>query len=246
MIKTGNCYITIDIDWAPEEVIEDTLSLLEAYDVSATLFCTHKSMAIDRAGNDRFEKAIHPNFNFLLEGKQDHGKNAEETIENLLAIYPGAKGVRSHSMAQSSVLLNLFKEKGMLYEANHFVPYQPIKPFFLWNGLIRLPYNWEDDVHFMYRKEFNDDLFDFAKGNLLVLDFHPIHIFLNTEHEDRYLAAKKHYQQPKELIPYRNAGKVNKGVRDVFIELLKINRGNKNTLLKLAGNDTWNIHQSEF
>lgn len=227
-------YFTIDVDWAPEAVIEDTLALLEEYQVAATLFCTHASRVIDQCNAALFEKAIHPNFNFLLNGQNANGENAETVLDDLLKCYPEAKGVRSHSMTQSSVLLDLFVQKGLLYDANHFLPYQAVTPFKLWNGLIRIPYNWEDDVHFSYGKAFENPEFEFAENQLLIVDFHPAHIFLNTEAPERYAAAKKFYQQPAELIKFRNPGLERKGTRDVFIELLKAHRGNKNTLLQLS------------
>ena len=34
--------ITIDLDWAPDEVIRFTFDLLDTYHVRATVFCTHK------------------------------------------------------------------------------------------------------------------------------------------------------------------------------------------------------------
>ena len=38
--------ITLDIDWAPEEVILHSMQILELFNVKATLFCTHESEVI--------------------------------------------------------------------------------------------------------------------------------------------------------------------------------------------------------
>jgi hypothetical protein len=57
---------TCDIDWAPEEVIEDTLSLFEENDVKCTLFETHSSSVINSCSQTLFEIAIHPNFNSAI------------------------------------------------------------------------------------------------------------------------------------------------------------------------------------
>jgi hypothetical protein len=227
-------YFTIDIDWAPEAVIADTLALLEENQVAATLFCTHKSRVIDQCNTALFEKAIHPNFNFLLNGQKTNGESAEAVLDHLLHLYPQATGVRSHSMTQSSVLLDLFLQKGLLYDANHFLPYQQVRPFKLWNGLVRIPYNWEDDVHFFYGKEFEEPLFSSIPGDLLIVDFHPVHIYLNTKSKEHYQEAKKYYQQPDELIKCRGSSEEKAGVRDVFIQLLLQNKGNKNTMHQLA------------
>jgi hypothetical protein len=43
---------TSDIDWAPEEVIEDTIGLFNKYGVKCTFFCTHPSAVIDSIRSD--------------------------------------------------------------------------------------------------------------------------------------------------------------------------------------------------
>jgi len=147
-------FLTFDIDWAHDDVLVDTIELVELAGVAATWFVTHDTPVLDRLrANPKFELGIHPNFNFLLEGDDRNGCNARDVIERLQAIVPEATSVRSHSMTQSSGLLALFKEIGLTHDANHFVPVQAgieLKPWKLWNDLIRVPYFWEDDVHVLY------------------------------------------------------------------------------------------------
>jgi hypothetical protein len=57
-------------------------------------------------------------------------------------------------------------------------------------------------------------------NNLYVLDFHPIHIFLNTDCEQTYQTAKPFYHNTSELAKYKNTTK--KGARDMLIKLLKM------------------------
>ena len=207
-----------DIDWAPEEVIHDTLSLFEQYQVKCTLFATHSSTAIKNCEKKLFEVAIHPNFNPLLEGK---GGSVDKVLEELIAIYPDSKGVRSHSVTQNSYILNAFKRHGLFYDSNHFLPYHSgIKPFVIWNGLIRIPYNWEDDIHWMYGNSFNTSNINLSDNGLNIFDFHPIHVFLNTENSERYENAKKYYHQPEKLLTLRNQTPI-PGTRDLLINLLK-------------------------
>lgn len=143
-------FLTFDIDWAHDDVVNDTVDLVETADIAATWFVTHDMPVLKRLrANSKFELAIHPNFNFLLEGDSHNGKNAREVIERLMEIVPEAKSVRSHSMTQSSGLLNLFDNFGLTHDVNHFVPHHigiELKPWTLWNSLCRVPYNWEDDV----------------------------------------------------------------------------------------------------
>jgi hypothetical protein len=222
---------TSDIDWAPEEVIADTMNLLEYYGVKCTFFSTHHSLELAKSNKKLFEIGIHPNFNPILSGKSD--KRPEDIIDDLLDIHPEAQGVRSHSMLQSTNLLQLFADKKLLYEANHFMPYQTgIKPFKLWTGMVRIPYNWEDDVHWAYGYSFDQCGMELSDDNLLVFDFHPIHIYLNTENKYRYNEAKKFYQEPKTLINYRN--KEVRGTRDLFISLLTYCKQNNIITHKLS------------
>jgi len=214
---------TSDIDWATEEVIENMLQIFESYNTKCTLFTTHKSKVIQNCSRNLFEIGIHPNFNSILENRTNI--TVDDTIANLLKIYPEAKGVRSHCMTQSTPMLNSFANKGLLYDANHFLPYQKIHAFKLWNGMLRIPYNWEDDIHYLYNKKFDEIGIELNNEDLFVFDFHPIHIFLNTENEQRYLDAKPHYQNTSELLNYKNTNQ--KGAKDALIFLLETIRENK-------------------
>ena len=49
--------LTSDIDWAPEEVIQDFLDLLQSFKAKCTLFCTHQSQVISNSDSKLFEKA---------------------------------------------------------------------------------------------------------------------------------------------------------------------------------------------
>ena len=211
---------SLDIDWAPEEVIKDSLALFELYNIKCTLFSTHDSQVIKNSNKNLFEVAIHPNFNNLIDGNAD-GESATKIIEDLIEIYPDAKGVRSHSMTQSSKLLGLFKKKGLIYDSNQFLPYNwSIAPYECWTGIKRIPYNWEDDIHFIYKKSFKFDFEEIYDENKnFIFDFHPVHIYLNTDSELTYNRAKKHYQNPSELKKFKNVNQL--GTRDYLLNLLK-------------------------
>jgi hypothetical protein len=223
-------FLTLDIDWANDNVLNDTIDLVESFDVAATWFVTHQTPVLDRLRkNSKFELGIHPNFNFLLDGKHNAGESSTEVVQRLMAIVPQAKSVRSHSMTQSSGLLNIFKNLGLTHDANHFVPHHSsvtLKPWLLWNGLCRVPYNWEDDVHIIYeaagtQQQSPRDIALSTSVGLRVFDFHPIHVFLNTESLDRYESTRPLHQNPKELIKYRYDGY---GTRSRLIELLELSK----------------------
>jgi len=215
---------TSDIDWGPEAVIEDTISLFELFDVKCTFFSTHHSSALAGSNKKLFETGIHPNFNPILKGNTD--KSFDDILDEILDIHPEALGVRTHTMLQSIPMLQKFADKKLLYDANNFLPYQTgLKPMKLWNGLVRIPYNWEDDVHWAYGYSFDDCRMNLDSDELIVFDFHPIHIYINTENKYRYSEAKKYYNDPEKLLEYRNNEVP--GTRDLFISLLKHCKSNK-------------------
>jgi hypothetical protein len=83
----------------------------------------------------------------------------------------------------------LFREKGLEYDCNPFLPYwNNMGVYKLWNGLIKIPYNRGDYTHWVHGYSPNDLNPVFA-SKINILDFHPIHVFLNTQDQryyDRY------------------------------------------------------------
>lgn len=217
-------YLTIDIDWADDVVLNDSIELIERAGVEATWFVTHETEVLERLrGNSNFEIGIHPNFNFLLNGDDRNGRTAQEVVDRLMEIVPEAKSVRSHSMTQSSRLLQLFKATGLSHDCNHFIPESAgieLRPWMAWNGLVRVPYFWEDDISCEYGPEATETSMEslHRRPGLRVFDFHPIHIFLNTDQLDRYERTRPLHQIPGELIKHRFDGV---GVRTLLSALLE-------------------------
>lgn len=216
-----NIFLTFDIDWAHDVALHDTIDLVEEAGVAATWYATHETPVLERLrSSQNFELGIHPNFNFLLEGDARNGRNAAEVVERVLTIVPEAKSVRSHSMTQSSGLLAVFERSGLTHDVNQFVPAHSgirLSPWLLWSGLCRVPYYWEDDVACMYALQNNMNELASRQG-LKVFDFHPIHVFLNTENLDRYESTRHLHHNPAELIKHRYEGV---GTRTRLIELLQ-------------------------
>ncbi|EEQ63915.1 hypothetical protein HPMG_01372 [Helicobacter pullorum MIT 98-5489] len=190
-------FLTFDIDWASDEVLEYCLEIVEKAKVKATWFATHKTPLLKRIlENPLFELGIHPNFNPLLEGNFCYGKNYKEVLEYYLEIVPNAKVMRSHSLAHSSRILIEAKNLGITHESNICIPCVAFEdggggallPYLNWDGLIRCPYHWADDIACMYKNKIN--IKDIRRDKYFVFGFHPIHIYLNTESLERYEIAK--------------------------------------------------------
>ena len=214
-------FLTFDIDWASDEVINDSLEVIEKYGIKSTWFVTHDSPILERLkDNKNIELGIHPNFNFLLNGDFRNGRNAEEIVDRLLEIVPNANCVRSHAMTQSSGLLELFYNKGLTHDCNHFIPEQTeiiLKPWSICNGLIKVPYFWEDDINCVSenRTAINDLV---NRKGIKVFDFHPIHVFLNLENIDRYYQIRDFQKETDKLLPYINTKEI--GVKDLLKQLI--------------------------
>jgi hypothetical protein len=215
-------FLTFDIDWCSDELLLYALNFIEEYKLKATFFVTHETGLLERMrDNENIELGIHPNFNPLLSGDFRYGKNIDEVVSYYKKIVPEAVSVRSHSMTQNSLMLDSFEKFGLIYDVNTFIPFSSeivCKPYKHWtNKLVKVPYFWEDDVHCNYEWDWNVDKFLNYSG-IKVFDFHPIHIYLNTEHLDRYEQSRKHHNCEEILLNYVNSGY---GSKSFFLDLIR-------------------------
>lgn len=211
-------FITIDVDWAHDDVLEFAIDLVEQAGIKATWLMTHDTQWAGRlTDNPLFELGIHPNFNGLLQRGSTEIRGPGEILGDLLAVFPCATSVRSHSITYSSRLSNLFVNSGLTHDLNTFVPFTSAKglsPWQLSNRQIRVPFGWEDDLSFPLASQP-----DWSRwGGIRVVNFHPIHLFLNTENMDRYENTRAIHRTPMELEKYRNR---NLGTMSVFNDLVE-------------------------
>ena len=115
------------------------------------------------------------------------------------------------------LLLDSFAKSGLKFDCNIFIPFDSqiaLKPWKHWNdNIIKIPYFWEDDVHCIYKWSWDINKFLQYQG-IKVFDFHPIHIFLNTEDMRRYDNARPYLQDYGKLEKFVNND--SHGTRDFF------------------------------
>lgn len=176
--------LTFDIDWAPDFAIAPLLERLDRAGVKATLFVTHETPLLRGLDRGRFELGLHPH----LPDRLDLGA----ALAKVSPLAPDAVGVRFHRLIQSTTLMGELGARGFLYDASMLVPWQPgLRPFVFPSPLVRIPYPWEDDVHASTGRAWRLDQTGIDLPGLQIFDFHPIHVFLNTDTLDRYVRARE-------------------------------------------------------
>jgi hypothetical protein len=219
--------LTLDVDWAPDFMIDFAAQILLEHRVRATWFITHDSPALQRlrAQPDLFELGIHPNF---LTGST-HGQTPEAVLRHCMSLVPEALSLRTHALYQSTPLLaRILASTPIRNEASLYLPHAPsLFPFeYEWHGrtLLRIPHFWEDDFEMARARPIwsLEPLLKIGSG-LKVFDFHPIHVYLNSCNFDPYEALK---QQVPNLVGARQsdvASCVQKGIgtRVLFAEVVE-------------------------
>lgn len=190
--------LTLDVDWAPDFIIDMVANVLLSKNVKATWFITHDSPAVQRLrqNNNLFELGIHPNF---LPGSS-HGNDQSEIISNCMQIVPEARCLRSHSLLTSSPLtIAIMQSTSINIEASIYLPHANnlcASPF-EWEGLRlwRIPFNWEDDLEMRRASPCWDasTFFKQCNAGLRIFNFHPIHIYLNSLDMRPYAKYKQLY-----------------------------------------------------
>src|SRR5689334_22017352 len=104
--------ITFDVDWAPDRIVQDVLSVLDERAIPATLFCTNYTL--DKSGQSsnvtafidrRHEIALHPDFQHTA----DHGAEWDRIVR----LYPTARGWRSHNGVTGWPIIRTGFERGL-------------------------------------------------------------------------------------------------------------------------------------
>jgi len=208
--------ITLDVDWAPDFVIEHIANILSDKKVKATWFITHDSQMVQNLRkNDLFELGLHPNF----DPSSTQGSDPDSVLTNLKKIIPQATSLRTHSFNQSTPLILKFQKFGLENDASIFLSKtKNISPHFLkFANLYRFPSFWADDIEMEDKTECwsLDDPIYHTPG-LKIFIFHPIHIFLNSRTMEKYntLKNKKNISllNPEDVENYVNTNNVGSGI----------------------------------
>lgn len=218
--------LTLDVDWAPDWMVQKIAQELVEAGVKATWFATHPSEAMDAILQEEelFEVGIHPNF--FPGGSQ--GKSVDEVLQTLKSWFPQARSVRCHSLYQSERhLQKMVEEFGLERDCSLYLPganhltahslrYSPGGPL-----LRRIPHFYQDNMDLMAHTPLYKEQLPLGEPGLKVLNFHPIHLLLNSKDMEAYERLKK--EQPLgEVTPQSFQSYVNeqRGVHDLFSQII--------------------------
>lgn len=212
--------ITLDNEWAPDFMLSFVANILSKKSIKATWFVTNDSSFLETLKKNKlFEVGIHPNF----ASNSTQGEDPDSILDNLKKIVPEAKSSRSHSLFQSTHLFLKFDKHGIENDVSLFLPgIINSQPHYLkFANLYRFPFTWEDDIALLE----NDDL-NISKYNLRglqIFNFHPIHIYLNSNNLALYQKLKADIGiinlTEKNIKQYINKGE---GVKTFFLRLLDL------------------------
>jgi len=223
-LATAPAYcFTTDLDWAPESMVEETLSLFDRYRVPLTPFITHASPAIARRyeGTAVGEVGVHPNFR----PGSSHGATESAVVDHVLALWPAAKCFRSHGFVDSSSIAEAFHSRGLQYDSNLCLYLQPgAMPLQHVSGLVRFPVFLEDDDVAAKRNGWSTDRFEVAlrTPGLKIFNFHPQHVCLNTPDLSHYERAKGRVGENR----WHESVHEGAGARTLLVGLLEFVRAN--------------------
>ena len=225
--------ISIDVDWAPDFVLESLIKCLKENQVKATFFATHPSELLkDLADSDQFEIGIHPNFY----PNSSQGKNFEQIMQTLVKWYPQAIGTRSHGLVQSSRDIKNYLNYGLKYDSNLQLYDQAyLLPFYTFSGLLRLPFVWSDASHLLFERSFDFESIKLVQPGLKIITIHPIIWYLNANNALAWESLNESDIPLNELGPdtiNKLLNRDEKGVQTLFDELIEeIKRRNVLTYL---------------
>lgn len=197
--------LTIDADWAIPEVVEYTLQILHEVKIPYTFFATDDQHVVE---NECREIAWHPDL--------VHQDLVAE-LTKFSKIFPNAKGLRPHRFSSTQ---NGFGSELVEYNINWISACwqaDTYTPNFIHGIVPNFSINWGDNLWFLFKSMPDFHIISSRTDGVYIINFHPIHIYLNTWSKEQYDLAKPYYKNLCELKKFCNDKKI--GVRDIFYKV---------------------------
>lgn len=216
--------ITIDLDWACEAAIEETLDFFKNLNIFPTVFITHRSPRVESDMKD-LEVGLHPYFS----PDSSHGSTICEVADHVMSLPHNLPAFRCHRFAISNESKKAMMDAGMLISSNVCTDLEIMPPFKDRFGLLEVPIFLEDGGY-LWRKhslELNQNLINSVAGEgIKVILIHPMHFSLNTPHFSYMYDIKQSLSRNEwNNLTSKNLNKLRwngRGIRDLMIDLLKL------------------------
>lgn len=178
--------LTSDIDWADEWMIESLFELCDRFNVPVTPFVTHESDAIESRYSGREEDVgVHPNF----DEDSTQGDTIDDVIDRMMDVWPAARCYRTHRFNDSTRIGRKLAAAGFEFDSNLLLHLDSLaRPVKHNSGTWRYPVFLEDDIYFFENSTFSFDHIapHLKTPGIKILNFHPIHVALNTPSQSFY------------------------------------------------------------
>ncbi len=216
--------ITLDLDWACEPAIEETLEYLDDLGISPTVFVTHSSPSVEARLN-RIEVGLHPYF----APDSSHGSTITEVVTHVMKLPHNIPAFRCHRFATCNASKQAMLEAGMQISSNVCTDLELVSPFRDRLGLLEVPIFLEDGGY-LWRKhplEMCESLKSaFSEPGVRVITIHPMHFVINTPH----FAYMTQIKQSMSRLEWQNLSRAQikalawkgQGIKDLLLELIKL------------------------
>lgn len=181
--------VTLDLDWAPEAAIEDTLNFLENQQIVPTVFATHRSPRIEAVIDD-IEVGLHPFF----DSQSSHGSSISQVVQHVMSLPHNIAAYRCHRFANCNQSKQEMAEAGMLISSNVCTDLEIVAPFRDRFGLVEVPIFMEDGGYLWRRHplEMNEKLYkSLQNSGIKVIIIHPMHFAINTPNFEYMVKIKQ-------------------------------------------------------
>lgn len=216
--------VTIDLDWACEPAIEETLEFFKTQKITPTVFITHRSPSVEACMNE-IEVGLHPYF----APDSSHGPTISDVVRHVMDLPNNLAAFRCHRFAVCNSSRQAMADAGMLISSNVCTDLEIVRPFKDRSGLLEVPIFLEDGGY-LWRKhplEITQGLKDalLGQGTKVIL-IHPMHFALNTPHFNYMYDIKQSVSRAEWKSMTKSA--LNKlrwkgrGIRDLLTELLDL------------------------
>jgi hypothetical protein len=220
----NNFIVTIDLDWASEPAIEETLDFLKGIKVIPTVFATHRSPRVEASMNE-IEVGLHPFFG----ANSSHGSSVDEVVKHVMDLPHNFAGFRCHRFGVCNSSRQAMVEAGMRLSSNVCTDLEIVTPFMDRFGILEVPIFLEDGGYLWRGHSLQLDqklkMKILGPGSKVII-IHPMHFALNTPHFSYMYDVKQSLSREEwrnmttsTLKKLRWKGR---GIRDFIVELLQL------------------------